>query len=465
MQTSSGDSSRKRSREPSDSPTFVTSGSSSDIDTLDFTALGIDPEEIRAQKELEERYSKKNRFQTEQDAAVARRLHTLLNGDISDGEDSSYRDLQLESEDEQVQGEMLLLTSIQEQAYQRDKQREEERERKRIIEQQSARELESYAQSKREHIPESSQKKENASSAQSKLEYTKTDLKAHEENELSVLTPMEENKNSYTTAEGSSTASSPLYIDIGTDSAPVSSTSTPPTLSGMSPSTSDVDIVDLTSGDEQYARQLQDEELMLLDSREVGSSAQTPLVISSKTSTSSMSTVNSKHHWAFNSFLQRQQEGKGKQIRNNMIDDISRAIEEGYIKVDDDLLMKVQASQYRPRPTVNLNQLLHPALQNTPSNPMPPISSRSQAANQSPNVGNTERRTHRDDAQAKLRLLLKTIENENMIDLTDRTGTPDGLVPVLMEHQISGLTWLKKMEESTNKGGILADDMGLGKVS
>ncbi|KAI8603489.1 SNF2 family N-terminal domain-containing protein [Dissophora ornata] len=34
----------------------------------------------------------------------------------------------------------------------------------------------------------------------------------------------------------------------------------------------------------------------------------------------------------------------------------------------------------------------------------------------------------------------------------------------LLEHQKIGLTWLQKMEDGTNRGGILGDDMGLGKT-
>ncbi|CAG8437364.1 3442_t:CDS:2 [Ambispora gerdemannii] len=67
--------------------------------------------------------------------------------------------------------------------------------------------------------------------------------------------------------------------------------------------------------------------------------------------------------------------------------------------------------------------------------------------------------------EERFRALLEDI-NTDLDTLTpqDRTGTPDNLIPTLMEHQVIGLTWLIKKEESTNHGGILADDMGLGKT-
>jgi SNF2 family DNA or RNA helicase len=33
-----------------------------------------------------------------------------------------------------------------------------------------------------------------------------------------------------------------------------------------------------------------------------------------------------------------------------------------------------------------------------------------------------------------------------------------------MTHQVEGVTWMKSMEDSEWKGGILADNMGLGKT-
>ena len=41
-----------------------------------------------------------------------------------------------------------------------------------------------------------------------------------------------------------------------------------------------------------------------------------------------------------------------------------------------------------------------------------------------------------------------------------------GMAPhvTLMKHQVKGVAWMRKMEEGSNRGGILADDMGLGKT-
>lgn len=46
-------------------------------------------------------------------------------------------------------------------------------------------------------------------------------------------------------------------------------------------------------------------------------------------------------------------------------------------------------------------------------------------------------------------------------------GTPEGMKGALMAHQVVGVAWMTGMEEGKAgcRGGILADDMGLGKVS
>ncbi|KAH6973480.1 SNF2 family N-terminal domain-containing protein [Ilyonectria sp. MPI-CAGE-AT-0026] len=60
--------------------------------------------------------------------------------------------------------------------------------------------------------------------------------------------------------------------------------------------------------------------------------------------------------------------------------------------------------------------------------------------------------------------LLQNIRPDMDIPERNRDGTPAGLKRPLYPHQEVALTWMKKMEEGTNRGGILADDMGLGKT-
>ncbi|KAF4976216.1 hypothetical protein FZEAL_7079 [Fusarium zealandicum] len=67
-------------------------------------------------------------------------------------------------------------------------------------------------------------------------------------------------------------------------------------------------------------------------------------------------------------------------------------------------------------------------------------------------------------SEKDLENLLQNIRPDMDIPEADRGGTPAGLKRPLYPHQEVALTWMKKMEEGTNKGGVLADDMGLGKT-
>lgn len=75
--------------------------------------------------------------------------------------------------------------------------------------------------------------------------------------------------------------------------------------------------------------------------------------------------------------------------------------------------------------------------------------------------------SHMQDPQVtekELEDLLRNIRPDMDIEDKNRERTPAGFNGKLYLHQELALSWLKKMEEGTNKGGILADDMGLGKT-
>lgn len=64
----------------------------------------------------------------------------------------------------------------------------------------------------------------------------------------------------------------------------------------------------------------------------------------------------------------------------------------------------------------------------------------------------------------ELKSLLENIRPDVELPAENREGTPEAMKYPLMEHQKLGLTWMKNMEEGSNRGGILADGMGLGKT-
>ncbi|KAL8698197.1 MAG: hypothetical protein Q9224_001959 [Gallowayella concinna] len=65
---------------------------------------------------------------------------------------------------------------------------------------------------------------------------------------------------------------------------------------------------------------------------------------------------------------------------------------------------------------------------------------------------------------AEIQDLLNNIRPDEELPPENREGTPEAMVYPLMEHQKLGLAWMKSMEIGSNKGGILADGMGLGKT-
>jgi len=70
------------------------------------------------------------------------------------------------------------------------------------------------------------------------------------------------------------------------------------------------------------------------------------------------------------------------------------------------------------------------------------------------------------DSAHELKELLNNIRPDEDLGAKDSTGSPADMAETanLYLYQQKGLAWLTKMEEGTNKGGILADDMGLGKT-
>jgi len=50
------------------------------------------------------------------------------------------------------------------------------------------------------------------------------------------------------------------------------------------------------------------------------------------------------------------------------------------------------------------------------------------------------------------------------LGLTTKDDLIPGMEVTLMDHQVIGVEWMVEQEKGPNRGGCLADDMGLGKV-
>ncbi|CAD0115559.1 unnamed protein product [Aureobasidium uvarum] len=69
------------------------------------------------------------------------------------------------------------------------------------------------------------------------------------------------------------------------------------------------------------------------------------------------------------------------------------------------------------------------------------------------------------DTKEELRKLMENIQPDDASKIANEEDVPvEGLTIKLKPYQYAGLEWLQKMENGSNKGGILADDMGLGKT-
>lgn len=390
MNPDSANDSRKRPRESSQPASFTPVSTDGDLNSIDWAALGIDPAEIAAQKELEEQYSKRHRVQTEQDAALARRLHEMMNG-------SSQEILHSQSETE---SEMTEVNDARQQ----------------------------------QNEPPSASVATSAGKSPSNI----------------ATSPQEVKLDSF------SVASSPLLVNSDT---PVSSASTPPTVSSASTSNYELDVIDLTTQDEELAKRLQNEELMLVENGLIGTSLDTPLVISEKARNPSALPTENQNHFLYQSYINSLQQRMGDAANRT-----GKSPEQGYIKVDEDLFMRDSPSTNVPLTNSYMQALQSLFQRENRASLFPTPSSSSASKAESSSSHHNENRVSREESEKELRVLLRTIENDYNINLEDRTGTPDALIPTLMEHQKKGLSWLINMEEGPKKGGLLADDMGLGKV-